>query len=200
MSPLLVLRRSVAVCLAVMGGVGAAAQADPCPAALAEAERRYQEQDYAAVEPAVSTCIYSAEAAPAGVQEAYRLLALSLIRQGQLPEARLTVVNLLGVNYEYRPDPVYDPPSYVSLVTAVKDQLRVESGRGGPALDLNTADEGEIARVPGVGPALARRIVAYRDALGPFATLGDLVVVEGVTPRLVERIADAVVVGRATGL
>ena len=180
--------------LAVVGGA-AAAQSDPCPAALAEAERQYQEQDYAAVEPAVSACIYSTEAAPEGVQEAYRLLALSLIRQGQLPEARLTVVNLLGVNYDYRPDPVYDPPSYVSLVTAVKDQIRVEAGRGGAALDLNTADEGEIARVPGVGPALARRIVARRDALGPFADLAALVDVEGVTPRLVEQIASAVVVG-----
>lgn len=169
------------------------AQTDPCPDALAEAERLYQEQDYAAVESTTAACIYSTEAESVEVQQAYRLLALSLLRQGQFPEARLTVVNLLGVNYEYQPDPVYDPPSYVSLVTAVKDQLRVEEGRGGVSVNLNSAPEEDLARLPGIGPALARRIVAHRDALGPFATLADLVAVEGVTPRMVEQIASAAV-------
>lgn len=190
-------RRALALALALAAG-GAAAQTGPCPAALAEAERLYQEQDYPAVEPAASACIYSPEASPAQVQDGYRLVALSLIRQGQFPEARLTVVNLLGVNYDYQPDPVYDPPSYVSLVTAVKDQLRVEAGRGGggAAVDLNAAPEDEIARLAGVGPILARRIVAYREAAGPFADLAGLVAVEGVTPRLVEAIAGGAVVGR----
>ncbi|MDT0631488.1 helix-hairpin-helix domain-containing protein [Rubrivirga sp. S365] len=177
-----------------VGGGAAAAQSDPCPEALADAERRYQEQDYAAVEPAVSACIYSDDAEPDEVQEGYRLLALSLLRQGQLPEARLTVVNLLGVNYDYEPDVVYDPPSYVSLVTAVKEQLRVEAGRGGAVVDLNAAPEDEIAPLAGVGPALARRIVSFRDAMGPFDDLAALVVVEGVTPRLVERLARVAVV------
>lgn len=186
-------RRFALLALAVGGGA-AAAQSDPCSEALADAERRYQEQDYAAVEPAVSACIYSAEAEAAEVQEAYRLLALSLLRQGQFPEARLTVVNLLGVNYDYEPDAVYDPPSYVSLVTAVKEQLRVEAGRGGAVVDLNAAPEDEIAPLAGVGPALARRIVTYREAEGPFADLAALVAVEGVTPRLVEQLAGLAVV------
>ena len=197
MTPPPPLRRALALVLAVVAG-GAAAQTGPCPAALAEAERLYQEQDYAAVEPAVSACIYSPDASPAQVQDGYRLVALSLLRQGQFPEARLTVVNLLGVNYDYQPDPVYDPPSYVSLVTAVKDQLRVEAARGGagPAVDLNADPEDAIAGLAGVGPILARRIVAYREAAGPFASLADLVAVEGVTPRLVEAIAGGAVVGR----
>ena len=183
---------SCAVVLAFAGG--AVAQPDPCAAALAEAERLYQEQDYAGVEPAVSTCIDSAGAGPDDVQESYRLLALSLIRQGQFPEARLTVVRMLGANYDYRPDPVYDPPSYVALVAAVKDQLRVGEG-GRVAVDLNAASEGELARVDGLGPDLARRIVAHRAEHGPFATLGALIDVPGVTPRIIERIADAVTVG-----
>ena len=191
----LALRLIAVSALAVWGGA-ALAQPNPCPDALAEGERLYQERDYAAVEPAVSACIYSGEAGPAEVQGAYRLVALALIRQGQLPEARLAVVSLLGLGFDYQPDPVYDPPSYVSLVTAVKGQLRVEAERGGAAVDLNTADEAALTRVPGLSPALARRIVATRDALGPFATLGDLVVVEGVTPRLVERIAGGLAVGR----
>ena len=187
--------RLLAVSVAAVWGGAASAQPSPCPAALAEGERLYQERDYAAVEPAVSACIYSDAAGPAEVQASYRLVALALVRQGQLPEARLAVVSLLGLGFDYQPDPVYDPPSYVSLVTAVKGQLRVEAERGGAAVDLNAADEAELARVPGVSPALARRIVATRDALGPFASLDALVAVEGVTPRLVERIAGGVVVG-----
>ena len=195
MTPTFPLRWALVPALVLAAG-GAAAQTGPCPTALAEAERLYQEQDYAAVEPAASACIYSPDASSAEVQDGYRLVALSLLRQGQFPEARLTVVNLLGVNYDYRPDPVYDPPSYVSLVTAVKDQLRVEAGRtAGPAVDLNTAPEDAIAAVAGVGPILARRIVAYREAAGPFASLADLVAVDGVTPRIVEAIASGAVVG-----
>lgn len=186
--------RWAAFLLVVCWAGGAAAQSGPCERGLAEAERRYQEQDYAAVEAALSACIDDPDADLDGVQEGYRLIALSLIRQGLFPEARLTVVRLLGANYDYRPDPVYDPPSYVALVTAVKEQLQVDEGRGGAVVNLNTASEAEIARVDGVGPALAARIVGYRTDHGPFATLDALIDVVGVTPRIVERIADAVTV------
>ena len=179
----------------VCWGGAAAAQTGPCADALASAERRYQEQDYAAVEPTLAACVDDPESDLGDVQSGYRLIALSLIRQGQFPEARLTIVRLLGANYDYRPDAVYDPPSYVALVTAVKDQLRVDAGRGGAAVNLNTASEAEIARVDGLDPELARRIVAYRTDHGPFDTLGAVVAVPGVTPRVVERIAASVTVG-----
>jgi len=48
-------------------------------------------------------------------------------------------------------------------------------------VDLNHADARELARVPGITPDLARRIVAYRAVVGPFATLDDLSDLDGLS-------------------
>jgi competence ComEA-like helix-hairpin-helix protein len=50
-------------------------------------------------------------------------------------------------------------------------------------LDLNLASAAELARLPGVGPSLAGRIVADRERAGPFASADALRRVLGVGPR-----------------
>ena len=52
----------------------------------------------------------------------------------------------------------------------------------GQTVDVNTASESELERLPGVGPSLARRIIEYREANGPFATPDDLQNVSGIGP------------------
>jgi competence ComEA-like helix-hairpin-helix protein len=44
----------------------------------------------------------------------------------------------------------------------------------GLPIDLNRASAEDLAAVPGIGPALARRIVDYRQAHGPFRKIDDL--------------------------
>ena len=60
---------------------------------------------------------------------------------------------------------------------------------GTAALDLNTATEAELDDLPGLGPALAGRIVAWREEHGPFDTPEDVMEVEGIGPALYEQIA-----------
>lgn len=55
-------------------------------------------------------------------------------------------------------------------------------------LDLNTADTEALQALPGVGPTLAERIVADRDAHGPFRAPEDLLRVPGIGPKRWERI------------
>lgn len=62
------------------------------------------------------------------------------------------------------------------------------------SVDLNSADENELETLPGVGPALAARIVAYRETNGPFASVDELADVAGITPRLQDELADLVVI------
>lgn len=51
-----------------------------------------------------------------------------------------------------------------------------------PPVDLNRAAEAELERLPRVGPALARRIVADRARHGPFPSLEALARVPGIGP------------------
>lgn len=63
-------------------------------------------------------------------------------------------------------------------------------------IDINRADAAELEALPGIGPALAARIVASRREAGPFANVGDLQRVSGVGPVLLERLSPFVTAGR----
>jgi predicted flap endonuclease-1-like 5' DNA nuclease len=57
-----------------------------------------------------------------------------------------------------------------------------------PPVDLDVATGAEIEALPGIGPALASRIVADRDSAGPFGSLGEFERVRGVGPALAKRL------------
>jgi competence protein ComEA len=62
-----------------------------------------------------------------------------------------------------------------------------------PPIDLNRATAHELTRLPGIGPALAARIVEARDA-GPFAAVDDLRRVRGLGTAKLDRIRPLVAV------
>jgi len=55
-------------------------------------------------------------------------------------------------------------------------------------IDLNRANAAELTRLPGVGRALATRIVAAREAVGPFTTVDDLQRVRGLRRNKIDRL------------
>ena len=62
------------------------------------------------------------------------------------------------------------------------------SGRKVPArANLNTGTAAELQRLPGVGPAIAQRIIDYRAQHGPFRSVGDVVGVKGIGPKTLEK-------------
>jgi competence protein ComEA len=67
------------------------------------------------------------------------------------------------------------------------------TGGGADAVvDLNTADLAALDTLPGIGPALAARIIAWRDENGRFASIEDLLAVSGIGERLLEGLRDRV--------
>lgn len=53
---------------------------------------------------------------------------------------------------------------------------------GGQLVSLNHGNEQQLCSLPGVGPATARRIIAYRAAHGSFTDIDDLLAVSGIGP------------------
>jgi competence protein ComEA len=85
------------------------------------------------------------------------------------------------------------PPAPAAPVRAPAAEARAAAlARTGPVaagpVDLNAADAAELTRLPGIGPALAARIVASRAADGPFRSADDLARVAGIGPATVERL------------
>lgn len=53
-------------------------------------------------------------------------------------------------------------------------------------VDVDASDSAELERLPRIGPALAARIVADRNAKGPYGSLAGLQRVRGIGPKLAE--------------
>jgi competence ComEA-like helix-hairpin-helix protein len=66
------------------------------------------------------------------------------------------------------------------------------SERGEGLVDVNRAGPDALQALPGIGPALAARIIAHRDSAGPFRSPEDLLAVRGIGPATLERLRDRV--------
>ncbi|MFE7406195.1 ComEA family DNA-binding protein [Isoptericola sp. NPDC057559] len=63
---------------------------------------------------------------------------------------------------------------------------------GGGLVPLNSAGAAELEELPGIGPALAGRIVQWRDEHGPFTSVDELDEVSGIGPSVLGQVRDLV--------
>ena len=77
------------------------------------------------------------------------------------------------------------------------DPIAAASGGGerdDGLISLNQADASTLEDLPGVGPVLAERIVAHREANGPFQTVEDLLEVPGIGEAKLAAMKDSIAV------
>ncbi len=58
-------------------------------------------------------------------------------------------------------------------------------------ININMAEAGELERLSGIGPVLAKRIVDYRQTNGLFTDKKDLLKIKGIGPKLYERLRES---------
>ena len=66
------------------------------------------------------------------------------------------------------------------------------------AIDVNRASAADLQSVPGIGKSLAQRIVDFREKNGPFAKIDDLLKVQGIGEKSLERLRPYLTVGKAS--
>ncbi|WP_309069831.1 ComEA family DNA-binding protein, partial [Microbacterium sp.] len=69
------------------------------------------------------------------------------------------------------------------------------AGAAGGTLDLNSADAAALEELPRIGPAIAQRIIEWRDANGRFTAVEDLLAVPGIGDKMLEALRPLVRVG-----
>jgi len=79
-----------------------------------------------------------------------------------------------------------------SIVLKDGDILIIEGRESLAKISLNTASLETLATLPGIGPALAKRIVDYRNVHGLFQKIEDIMKVKGIKTKLFEKLKDVI--------
>lgn len=65
----------------------------------------------------------------------------------------------------------------------------------GETVNINTATQAQLQKLPGIGEVLAEAIIEYREANGPFESIEELTEVNGIGEGRFEAVADQITVG-----
>lgn len=94
---------------------------------------------------------------------------------------------LIGRNFNHA-------PLAVSQTTATQPET---TAPGNSKVNINTATAEELTLLPGVGKALAERIIEYRTKNGPFRRIDELGNVNGIGSKKLEGLWEYITVGGA---
>ncbi|MBN1297713.1 helix-hairpin-helix domain-containing protein [bacterium] len=71
-------------------------------------------------------------------------------------------------------------PRIPLIITAIILSLVITAGRPVKRIDLNHATRIDLEAIPGIGPAIAGRIVLERNRRGGFRSMNDLLKIRGI--------------------
>ncbi|CAM3709534.1 helix-hairpin-helix domain-containing protein [Occultella aeris] len=178
----------------VTDATGQPGRPEPGPSASPIASEQPTEQDSAVVvHVAGSVLIPGVYELPAGSRVDDALLAAG----GPTADADLDAVNLAGWLQDGQQ--VYVPAvgetAPPATVPGAQSGTGTDAGgdAGGP-IDLNTATAADLEELPGIGPALAQRILDWRTENGGFSSVEQLDDVSGIGPATMDRLRELVTV------
>ncbi|PYG86944.1 competence protein ComEA [Ruminiclostridium sufflavum DSM 19573] len=82
--------------------------------------------------------------------------------------------------------------SGVDIVTdsmeAVVEEKRADSKAEGSLININEASQAELEKLPNIGPATAKAIIAYREEKGKFDSIADIMKITGIKQKTYDKI------------
>ena len=88
----------------------------------------------------------------------------------------------------------------LALALVMSSLATVAAGASAGVVNINTAGVEQLQLLPRIGPALAQRIIDFRETNGPFAKVDELVAVKGIGESSLERLSPFVTTSGATTL
>ena len=92
------------------------------------------------------------------------------------------------------------PIMILAVVTIASAAAAADAAAPAGVVNVNTASASQLELLPRIGPALAQRILDFREANGPFRSVDELVAVRGIGDRSLELLASHVTVKGETTL
>jgi competence protein ComEA len=86
------------------------------------------------------------------------------------------------------------PPPISNESPVRAGETEVIIGTAGESVNINTASLAELETLPGIGPSLGQNIIDYRETVGPFETIEDLMKVSGIGTAKFEAVRDLITV------
>jgi competence protein ComEA len=91
-------------------------------------------------------------------------------------------------------------PVILGVLVVIAVAGGVEGSQPSGVVNINTASSEELQLLPRVGPALAGRIIEFREANGPFRAVDEILAVKGIGDSSFEKLEPYIVTSGATTL
>ncbi len=115
----------------------------------------------------------------------------------------IVCVYLIGLNLVNRIDRVGELKDAVPTEAETVDEREPEGGDEASStekLDINTASQSDLMTLEGIGETIAKRILERREQTGGFASIDELLEVEGVGEKKYNAIKDFITIGSSEEL
>lgn len=198
---------AAAICVLVAGGVGLASVVAPDSAFTVEkADASYDESEQANPAQSESAALFVHVGGSVANPGLYELAGDARVQQavdaagGFAEDAAVDALNLARQIQDGEQIIVPSMQQVTGSEGPAATDLGVSATPSGGAfangkVDINAATVDQLQQLNGVGPALAQRIVADRQANGPFKTVDDLKRVSGIGDKKYASLADSICVG-----